>query len=104
MSQPIDSYAAPNKPTVKTMWSAFFLTGIAWVMLVVGLAGVAVTFYYFEVVSFEEELILDPFGLILLFLSLIPILLGFPLLLTLSRISKDLRFIRDRIKGEDGAD
>jgi hypothetical protein len=101
MNQQTDSLAKPEKTKVKKLWSTFFLTGIAWIMLALGLTGVTVTFYYFDVISFGEGLIIDPFGLIILFLSLIPVLLGFPLLLTLSKISKDLRFIRDSIKEED---
>lgn len=91
-----------NEPIVQTPpatpWRAIFLKLVGWLILVVGLAGAAASYYYMNIITFSPTVIIDPFGIIAFLLSLALAALGFPLLLTLSYLVKEIAAIRRSIE------
>ncbi len=84
--------------TLSVPWQSKVLKLLGWFLLLFGLAGAGASIYFMKFIIFSPEIIIDPFGAIVFLMCLFPVLVGFPLLITLSHITKELQRIRQRIE------
>jgi hypothetical protein len=81
-----------------TPWQSKILNLLGWIILLFGLTGAAAVFYYMQIITFSPSIVIDPFGMIAFLLCLALAALGFPLLITLSYLVKEIASIRQSIE------
>lgn len=77
-----------------------FVKFLGWFLFLFGVAGAVASYYYFQVVTFEPDFIIDPFGCVVVLMCLLIALMGFPVIKIFSYIAESVCIIRYRLDKE----